>query len=68
MRAKHLLFAGIAAMMGYVLYHNERFLVQPANPVWGHYSKYGWWLLTHGVAGASALLLAPMQGAERGPA
>jgi len=64
-RAKYLVFAFILAMTGYVLYHNERFLVQPENPIWAHYSKYSWWLLTHGVAGASALLLAPMQFSDR---
>jgi uncharacterized membrane protein len=64
-RGKHLLFAGILGMTAYVLYHNERFLIEPNNPIWGHYSKYGWWLLTHGVAGACALVLAPMQFSER---
>jgi len=58
-------FAFIAAMMAYVMYHNERFLVRPSDPAWAHYSKYGWWLVTHGVAGASALLLAPMQFSDR---
>ncbi len=27
-RAKNLLFAGIAVMTAYVLYHNERFLIE----------------------------------------
>jgi uncharacterized membrane protein len=65
MRHKHLVFAAIFLMMGYVMVHNERFLVEPDNPVWAHYSKYGWWLLTHGVAGAAALFLAPLQFSDR---
>ena len=65
MRPKYVVFAFIFAMMGYVLYHNERFLVQPDNPIWAHYQKYGWWLLTHGVAGGAALVLAPMQFSDR---
>ncbi len=65
MRPKHLIFAAIFLMMGYVMAHNERFLVEPDNPVWAHYSKYGWWLLTHGVAGAAALFLAPLQFSDR---
>ena len=64
-RGKYLVFACILGMMGYVLYHNERFLVEPENPVWAHYSKYGLWLLTHGVAGAAALFLAPLQFSDR---
>jgi Predicted membrane protein (DUF2306) len=64
-RGKQLVFAGILGMTAYVLYHNEGFLIEPNNPIWGHYSKYGWWLLTHGVAGACALVLAPMQFSER---
>ena len=34
-RSKHLVFAIIFVVMGYVLAHNERFLVEPDNPVWG---------------------------------
>ena len=63
-RLKYLVFAAIAAMIGYVLYHNERFLLDSAHPVWNHYDPFKWWLLPHGLAGASALLLAPLQLAE----
>ena len=63
-RIKYLVFAVIAAMAAYVLYHNERFLLDPAHPVWNHYEPFKWWLLPHGLAGACALLLAPMQFAE----
>lgn len=65
LRAKNLVFAGIAAMIGYVLYHNERFLIQPDNPVWKHYATVGWLLWPHGIAGACALFLAPFQFSER---
>ena len=63
-RMKYLVFAAIAAMTVYVLYHNERFLLDPADPAWNHYEPFKWWLLPHGIAGACALLLAPMQFAE----
>ena len=59
-RMKHLVFIFIAAMALYILYHNERFLIEPSNPVWQHYQSIGWWLLIHGLAGASALILVPM--------
>ena len=62
--AKYLVFTAIAAMTAYVLYHNERFLIDPAHPIWNHYEPFKWWLLPHGLAGACALLLAPLQFAE----
>jgi hypothetical protein len=65
MRVKYLVFALIAGMMGYVLVHNERFLLEPSNPVWNHYNRYGGWLLVHGLAGAAALFLAPFQFSDR---
>ena len=64
-RAKNVVFAIIAAMTIYVLYHNERFLIDPAHPVWQHYRDLGVFLLVHGVAGACALILAPMQFSDR---
>jgi uncharacterized membrane protein YozB (DUF420 family) len=65
LRSKHLLFAFIGAMMAYVLHHNERFLIDPADPVWNHYQPFKWWLLPHGMAGACALFLAPLQFSDR---
>jgi uncharacterized membrane protein len=65
LRSKQLLFAAIAAMMAYVLWHNERFLIEPLNPIWKHYQDLGVFILIHGVAGGSALILAPMQFSER---
>ena len=62
---KNLAFAVIAAMMAYVLYHNERFLIEPMNPIWQHYRDLGAFLLVHGVAGGTALILAPMQFSDR---
>ena len=64
-RAKYFAFAIIAVMTAYVLYHNERFLLDPSHPVWQHYESFKWWLLPHALAGACALLLAPMQFSDR---
>lgn len=64
-RLKYLSFTAIAMMMAYVLYHNERFLIEPKSPVWQHYRSLGVFLLAHGVAGGSALILAPMQFSQR---
>jgi uncharacterized membrane protein len=58
---KYLLFAVVGLMLVYVLVHDESFLVNPRDPIWQHYQPFKWWLLPHGIAGACALLLGPMQ-------
>ena len=60
-----MIFALIALMMGYVLVHNERFLIEPGNPMWAHFSNYGWWIITHAMAVVAALFLAPFQFSDR---
>jgi len=65
LRAKYFVFAFIGLMIAYVLYHNEHFLIDAKDPVWNHYESFKWWLLPHAVAGACALLLAPMQFSDR---
>jgi len=65
LRPKGGAFIAIAAMTLYVLYHNERFLIEPANPIWRHYAEIAFWLVPHAVAGTCALLLAPLQFSER---
>jgi hypothetical protein len=65
LNAKYVVFSMIGIMMAYVLYHNERFLIEPANPIWQHYEPFKWWLLPHGVFGALVLLLAPLQFSDR---
>jgi uncharacterized membrane protein len=64
-RAKYLLFAAIGLMLAYVIPHDESFLVHPKDPLWQHYEPFKWWLLPHGIAGACALLLGPMQFSDR---
>jgi hypothetical protein len=63
--AKHVVFFAIAAASLYVMYHNERFLVDPEHPVWQHYESFKWWLLPHGIFGAIVLLFAPLQFSDR---
>jgi uncharacterized membrane protein len=64
-RLKYLLFAFVGLMVGYVLWHNESFLINRADPVWQHYKPFRWWLLPHGLAGACAILLGPLQFSDR---
>ena len=63
--AKYVVFIAIAIMSTYVLYHNERFLIDSSHPVWQHYESFKWWLLPHGIFGAIVLLFAPLQFSER---
>ena len=49
----------------YVLYHNERFLVDSSHPVWQHYEPFKWWLLPHAVFGTIVLVFAPLQFSDR---
>jgi uncharacterized membrane protein YozB (DUF420 family) len=65
LRSKYLVFAFVGLMMAYVLNHNEGFLIHANDPVWQHYQPFKWWLLPHGIAGACALLLGPMQFSDR---
>ncbi len=65
LRPKYLVFTFVGIMAAYVLYHNERFLIEPDNPIWKHYEPLKWWLLPHGLVGACALLLAPLQFCDR---
>ena len=62
---KHALFAFIGLMLAYVLCHNERFVIDSSNPAWPHYRIIGRWLLPHGLAGATALLLGISQFSTR---
>ena len=65
LRAKYLLFAAIGLMLAYVIPHDESFLLNPKDPIWQHYESFKWWLLPHGLAGACALLLGPIQFFDR---
>ena len=62
---KGAVFAAVGAMTLYVLYHNERFLIEPDHPLWRHYAEIAYWLVPHAVAGTCALVLAPLQISER---
>lgn len=65
LRPKYLLFAFIGLMLAYVLRHDESFLINAQDPEWQHIHPFRWYLLPHGLAGAYALLLAPMQFSDR---
>jgi uncharacterized membrane protein len=64
-RPKYLVFGCIGVMFAYVLRYNEIFLIDAADPEWLHIESFKWWLVPHGIAGACALILGPMQFSER---
>ena len=63
--SKHVVFLAITLASLYVLYHNERFLVDSAHPAWQRYESFKWILLPHGIFGAFMLLFAPLQFSNR---
>src|SRR5690349_2498852 len=63
--SKYVVFTAIALASTYVLYHNERFLVDSSHPAWQHYAPFKWWLLPHGIFGAIVLLFALLQFSDR---
>jgi hypothetical protein len=65
LKAKYVVFSIIAVATVYVMYHNERFLVDSQHPAWQHYESFKWWLLPHGIFGAIVLLFAPFQFSDR---
>lgn len=63
--AKYVVFTLIALASLYVLYHNERFLIDADHPAWQRYEAFKWWLLPHAVFGTIVLLFAPLQFSDR---
>lgn len=65
LNAKYVAFSMITVASVYVLYHNERFLIDSSNPAWQHFEPFKWWLLPHAVFGTIVLLFAPFQFSDR---
>lgn len=65
LRPRYVLIALIAILYAYVLWHDESFLVNRANPEWTHIEPFKWLLLPHGLAAGCALFLGPFQFSER---
>ena len=65
LRPKYLLFAAIGLMVLLVAVVFERLLVDYHDPEWKHIQPFKWWLLVHRIAGASPLMLGPMQFSDR---
>jgi hypothetical protein len=64
-RFKRFLFASLALMFAFVLWHNERFIFDHSHPDWQFYFPVRWWLLPHGFGGLIALIAGPFQFSSR---
>jgi uncharacterized membrane protein len=64
-QAKHVFFIFYGAMTLFVLYRYEAPFLDSQSPAWTHFAKVTWWLLPHGLAGALALFIGPLQFSNR---
>jgi uncharacterized membrane protein len=64
-RFKYFLFSVLGLMFLFVLWHNERFIVDHSHPAWAYFFPVRWWLLPHGLGGLTALLIGPFQFSSR---
>jgi uncharacterized membrane protein len=64
-RPKHVLLGSFAIMALFVLWNNERFLLDPQSPSWSHYHPIRWHLVPHGIGGTFALALGATQFSSR---
>ena len=65
-RPKNLFYLAVALGTLFVLYTNERFFLHDkTDPAWIHLRPVGDWIYLHGIPGAIALLLAPIQFSSR---
>ena len=62
---KRALFLALGLMFLFVLWRNERFIVDHSHPDWTYYFPVRWWLVPHGLGGLVALLAGPFQFSSR---
>lgn len=60
LRLRHLMFAALAVMFLFVLWHDERFVIMHDDK-WAYYFPVRWLVLPHALAGLIALLIGPFQ-------
>ena len=63
--SKTAFFVLVALAILLVIYVDERFLIDPADPEWKHIATVRFPLLIHGLLGATALLIGPFQFSDR---
>jgi uncharacterized membrane protein len=63
--AKHVLFGMLGLLTLFVIYNNERFILDHSDPQWTYYFPVRWLLVPHGLAGAICLCLGASQFSTR---
>jgi uncharacterized membrane protein len=58
---KRIFFGAFGIAFLFVLWHNERFFLNPLAPEWLHLNPIRWHLIPHGIGGAVALILGASQ-------
>jgi hypothetical protein len=54
-------FVLVAVGTALAVFADERFLIDPRDPNWAHIAPARWYLLAHGLAGATAFFIGPFQ-------
>jgi uncharacterized membrane protein len=62
---KHILFGVLGLLTLFVIYNNERFIIDHSDPLWTYYLSVRWLLVPHGLAGAICLCLGATQFSTR---
>ena len=64
-RFKYALFSLLGLMFLFVLWNNERFIIDHSHPDWTYYFPVRYLLIPHGLGGLMALLIGPLQLSSR---
>jgi uncharacterized membrane protein len=64
-RFKYVLLSTLGLMFLFVLWHDERFIVDHSHSDWTYYFPVRWFLVPHGLGGLTALLTGPFQLSSR---
>jgi uncharacterized membrane protein len=65
LQPKHFLFVVLGLLTLFVIYNNERFIIDHSDPLWTYYLPVRWLLVPHGITGALALCLGASQFSTR---
>lgn len=65
LRTKRILFGILGLLTLFVIYNNERFIIDHSDPLWTYYLPVRWLLVPHGITGALALCLGASQFSTR---
>ena len=60
-RLKYFLFLALGLMFLFVLWRNERFIVDHSHPDFAFYYPVRWWLIPHALGGLIAFVAGPFQ-------